>query len=118
MERLRSKVIEQITEDIASGDLTALDELLSFVPKENLIGYLSEEDGNKYTSQIDEAMGLVTIEMLKSLTYGEEIQLTENYCLYHYSEDDLIVFNDSVEWEELYVVQYDSKTGKIIFEAC
>jgi len=73
---------------------------------------------SKVIEQIDEAMELVTIEMLKSLTYGEEIQLTENYCLYHYSEDDLIVFNDSVEWEELYVVQYDSKTGKIIFESC
>lgn len=73
---------------------------------------------NKVVEQITEAMGLVTIEMLENLTYGEEIQLTEKYCLYHYSEDDLIVLNDSVEWEELYTVLYDSKTKEIIFESC
>ena len=40
---LVDSVIDQIKEDINGGDLTAIDELLRFVPKENLIGYLPEE---------------------------------------------------------------------------
>ena len=35
-------VINEIKNDIASGDLTALDELLTFCPIENLVGYLSD----------------------------------------------------------------------------
>jgi hypothetical protein len=36
-------VIEQIKSDINSGDITALDELLSFLPKKYLSGYLPEK---------------------------------------------------------------------------
>ena len=36
-------VIEQIKTDIRDGDTTAIDELLSFLPKKNLIGYLPED---------------------------------------------------------------------------
>jgi ribonuclease HIII len=43
MDKLVDSVIEQIKEDIKDGDLTAIDELLRFVPKENLIGYLPEK---------------------------------------------------------------------------
>ncbi len=43
MENLIDTVISQIQDDIASGDLTAIAELLTFVPKENLIGYLPEK---------------------------------------------------------------------------
>ena len=39
-------VIDQIQEDFYSGDLTALEELLKFIPEENLKGYLPEE-GNE-----------------------------------------------------------------------
>ena len=43
MDNLVDSVIEKMIEDINDGDLTAIDELLRFVPKENLIGYLPEE---------------------------------------------------------------------------
>jgi hypothetical protein len=43
-------VINQIRYDISFGDETAIDELLGFVPVENLIGYLPEEDADKFTS--------------------------------------------------------------------
>lgn len=69
-------------------------------------------------TQEQEAINMVKIEMLNELTYGEEIQLNDKFCLYHYTEDDLVVLNDSEEWEELYVVQWDNKTGKITFEKC
>ena len=40
--------IEQIKKDINDGDLTALDELLSKMPWENLKFYLPEEEWEKY----------------------------------------------------------------------
>ena len=48
MQLLIDRVIERIKEDIASGDVTALDELLAFVPKENLIGFLPEEEWERF----------------------------------------------------------------------
>ena len=43
MDNLLEAVIDQIKKDLASNDTTAIEELLKFVPKENLIGYLPEE---------------------------------------------------------------------------
>ena len=37
------KVIEQIKKDILDEDLTCIEELLTFVPLENLIGFLPED---------------------------------------------------------------------------
>ena len=45
---LIDRVLVEIQRDFAMGDLTALDELLSFVPKENLIGYLPEEEWERF----------------------------------------------------------------------
>jgi hypothetical protein len=42
-EALFEAVIEQIEADLSSGDLTALAELLSYIPKNCLIGFLPEE---------------------------------------------------------------------------
>ena len=39
-DELYDKVLEQIKQDVADGDLSAIDELLKFVPKENLEAYL------------------------------------------------------------------------------
>ena len=45
---LIERVLEQIKADLSMGDVTAIEELLSFVPKENLIGYLPEEEWERY----------------------------------------------------------------------
>lgn len=42
-QELVDEVIEQIKKDIAMGDLTAVDELLKFIPEEYLKGYLPEK---------------------------------------------------------------------------
>lgn len=41
-QQLIDDVIEQIKKDIADGDVTAIDELLKFVPEKYLKGYLPE----------------------------------------------------------------------------
>ena len=40
---LRDEVMNQIAEDLSNSDFTAIEELLKFVPRENLIAYLPEE---------------------------------------------------------------------------
>jgi len=51
MGSLIDRVIEEIRKDFAMGDLTSLEELLSFVPRENLIGYLSEDEWERYENE-------------------------------------------------------------------
>jgi hypothetical protein len=46
---LLDRVIEKIKEDFAGGDISAVEELLSFVPKKNLVGYLSEDDQKNFS---------------------------------------------------------------------
>lgn len=48
MQALIDRVIEEIKNDILVGDLTAIDELLTFVPKENLIAFLPEEEWERF----------------------------------------------------------------------
>jgi len=45
-EELFNRVINQLRADIAWRDFTAIEELLKFVPRANLIAYLSEEKQN------------------------------------------------------------------------
>ncbi len=40
---LYDEVLNQITEDIGNSDFTAIEELLRFVPRENLIAFLKED---------------------------------------------------------------------------
>jgi hypothetical protein len=47
-EKLYGEVLNTIQNDIFHGDHTAIDELLSFIPVENLIGFLPEEKWSKY----------------------------------------------------------------------
>ena len=41
-------VLQQIVMDVHLGDSEAIEELLKFVPTENLIAYLPEEDWNDF----------------------------------------------------------------------
>lgn len=45
---LIDRVIEEIKMSIQMGDIDALDELLQFIPKENLLNFLPEEEWNEY----------------------------------------------------------------------
>ena len=47
---LIERVVEQIREDLYNG-VEPLEELLSFVPRENLIAYLPEEEWSKYENE-------------------------------------------------------------------
>ena len=47
-EALIKRVLEEIKSDIGNGDTAALAELLSFLPDDNLIQYLPEEEWEDY----------------------------------------------------------------------
>lgn len=65
---------------------------------------------------LENAISQITIDLLKKLEYGEEIELNEEYTLYHYTEDDVIVLNRTEDWEELYQILYNDEDESIIFE--
>lgn len=44
MDKLVDRALEQILKDVASGDMTAVAELLYFVPQDKLADYLPETD--------------------------------------------------------------------------
>lgn len=48
---LIDRVLVEIQRDLAMGDLTSLDELLTFIPRENLIGYLPEEEWERFENE-------------------------------------------------------------------
>ena len=48
---LIERVVEQIKTDLLNGDVEALEELLTFTPRENLIAYLPEEEWEKYENE-------------------------------------------------------------------
>lgn len=45
---LVERVVERIKHDLSVGDVTALEELIGFIPTENQIYYLDEEDWHLY----------------------------------------------------------------------
>ena len=60
--------------------------------------------------QIDEALKKVTIEDLNSLDYGDEVLISKNVVLYHYSEDDVVVLNIQDEWIEVFQYLWDEES--------
>ncbi len=52
-EKLLEAVIDQIKFDFLNGNYEAVDELLNFIPKENLIGFLPEREWFKYKELIN-----------------------------------------------------------------
>ena len=43
--------------------------------------------------EIEKAIDLVNIKDLNELSYGEDLELTNQVCLSHYCEDEVIVLN-------------------------
>ena len=66
--------------------------------------------------KLDNAIEQITIEMLEGLTYGSEVELNDEYTLYHYIEDDIISIFNTEEWVEMYAVLYSKETNEIIIE--
>jgi hypothetical protein len=48
---LLALVIEQIKEDMRDDYFESLEELLNFIPNDNLLGYLQEDKANEITEQ-------------------------------------------------------------------
>jgi hypothetical protein len=58
-------------------------------------------------SNLEQAMDTITIDMLNALSYGDEIELNDEYTLYHYLEDDIVVIVRTLEWEEVLQVMWN-----------
>lgn len=62
---------------------------------------------------------LITFDMVKSLDYGDSEELCENYELYHYCDDDVIVLNrldEEGDNLELFQIMMNKKKKQLVFE--
>ena len=64
--------------------------------------------------QIDNAINILTFEDVQNITFGEDIEISDNVVLSHYCEEDIITLNLLDSWTEVYQVMTDNK--KIILE--
>ena len=64
--------------------------------------------------QVDNAINILTFEDVQNITFGEDIEISDNVVLSHYCEEDIITLNLLDSWTEVYQVMTDNK--KIILE--
>lgn len=70
------------------------------------------EDFNE--DNLESAISKTNIQLIRSIKNGEEITLNNNYVLYKYLEDDIIVIVRTEDWiEELQVME---NGDDVIFE--
>jgi hypothetical protein len=68
------------------------------------------------SKELNDAINNLNINILKNITYSQEIELNDKFTLYHYIEEDKIVINETENWEEILEVFYDEDTSDIMYE--
>lgn len=66
--------------------------------------------------ELEQALELITYDMVKGLTYSDELPLTNGFIIRHYDEEDLVVVVAEEEWEEVATVLYNDKNKSVEFE--
>lgn len=75
-----------------------------------------------FMALLENAIDQIDINLLTSLDYGEEKPLNKKYTLYHYTEEDVIVINQTLDedgnedWTELFQVLFADDDSSIVFE--
>ena len=102
-QELIDKCLEQIKTDVLSGDVTAIEELLNFVPTENLKGYLADdaiddEEVEEVELTPSQMIQQIQIKALQSggrfsLGYGNAVATSLGYVCEFGKED--VTFKDS-----------------------
>jgi len=64
---------------------------------------------------LQDAIDKIDANLLNTLDYGDEIDLNDEYTLYHYAEEEIIVLVKTEEWEEIYQLAY-YKDAQILLE--
>lgn len=90
-------VIGDIKNDIESGDLTAVAELLGFTPIENLLGYLPEEVSNKVS--VDADLGFIIVRYSTDHSSWMTPYTNKEIALKHIIDNINIHFSDKDESE-------------------
>lgn len=65
---------------------------------------------------LDDAFDKITVDMINSLDYGEDLEVNENFTISHHSEEDCITLVLTEDWDEVYSVMTD-EDGQITFES-
>ena len=64
-----------------------------------------------------EATNKVTFDMLVNMRDGDTIALNDEYTLFHYYEDGVIVLLETEGWEEIFQMMYNPDTKEVFFES-
>ena len=96
MSKLIDRVLVEIQRDFDMGDLTAIEELLSFVPRENLIGYLPEEEWGDDVKKKDE-IGSLLIDIFDRIGIVTPSNFED---ILQYVFEDVSETADPVDWND------------------
>jgi len=106
---------ESIVSEITKPDGTLVYQLESTFDEESkslayryITAILVDADGyQKLVDSLFNAINSITIDMVNGMSYSDEIDLNEEYTLYHYAEEEIIVLVKTDEWEEIYQIMID-----------
>jgi hypothetical protein len=68
-----------------------------------------------YEEEQNAALNKVTIELLESLESGQTIELTEDFEIYHYDDEEHVVVIDKENDEEIFCVQWSVEENEICY---
>jgi hypothetical protein len=104
----------EVNAELSKGDITFL--FKSILENADLSGEIKaiKEESEIYGIDIEHAKSLITVAMVESMEHSEERFLNENYTLYKYGEDDILVIVENDEWQEKFQILLDG--DKIVFE--
>lgn len=75
-------------------------------------------DSEGYQKSLDllqDAIDKINVNLINTIYYSDETELNDEYTLYHYAEEEIIVLVKTEEWEEIYQIMIDDDV--ITFEA-
>ena len=90
--------------------------------KEGHSPLVTDNLNERFMALLENAIDQIDINLLTSLDYGEEKPLNKKYTLYHYTEEDVIVINQTLDedgnedWTELFQVLFADDDSSIVFE--
>lgn len=89
----------EITFDDIVGNVLEDTELVSVTEEPKLVRELIKEEPVPFDK--------ISISLLKSLEYGQDIELDDNYSLSHHSEEDMIDIFHTETWTDVYQVVWN-----------
>ncbi len=110
---------ECVARPLRWGETTWCGKRIGCVPSGALV---TDNLNERFMALLENAIEQIDINLLTSLEEGEEKPLNKKYTLYHYTEEDVIVINKTLDedgnedWTEVWKVLWADDDSSIVFE--